>query len=272
MRDRRPWLVLPSVFAVWALSGCGGPADVIVLARAAGGPEQGGVLVALSPTAPSFDDEQELLVAEGGSPSEVLQLWIDGRPVMLDDGAGHLSRVTVSEGGSSAMGYLDAGPRHFSVTTLGGAPIFEGDAEVPSDGTLRLFLFGPAGAQQGRFVAAPAAPAAGNEHLTLLNLVRTGQALQVVSCRDAATCTALSPALALGELFDTEVPASSGDVASTFSAGSGVGYRVVPSPSLPDPPVAAFHRAPTAGESPPPVFIAAPVYMSDEGQPQYGFN
>ncbi len=253
MQDAGPLVVPPLALVVWAMSGCGGQSDVIVLFPYGPGPEMGGVQIACSPTASTFDDEQARLALEV---SQSLQVSIDGQPAMLDDGAGHRSRVVVSEGGKSSLGYLEAGPRHFAVTSNSGTPVFEGDAQVPGGGILRLFLFGPVGSQQGRFVATPDFPAVGNQHLTVVNLARTGQSLEVVSCDDA-TCTSLSPALALGDLFDTEVTAGAGQV----------GYRVVPSPSLPDPPLLTFDSA-----SPPGVFLAAPVYISDQGQLQFGFQ
>ncbi len=258
MQDAGSLLVPSLAFMVWALFGCGGQSDMIVLVADGAGPEMGGVQVACSPTASSFDDEQARLSAGGqGSASQPLQVSIDGQPAMLDDGAGHRSRVVVREGGKSSLGYLEAGPRHFAVTSSSGTPVFEGDAQVPGGGVLWLFLFGPAGAQQGRFVATPDFPAVGNQHLTVVNLARTGQSLEVVSCDDGATCTPLSPVLALGDLFDTEVPAGAGQT----------GYRVVPSPALPAPPLLTFEDAASSA-----VLMAAPVYISDQGQLLFGFQ
>jgi hypothetical protein len=259
LRERRQLVVLPSACFVWALSGCGGPSDVIMLAMGGAGPQKGGVVVAFAPTATSFADQQALLAsAADGSAFPLLRLWIDGRLAMLDDGAGHVSAATAPEGGVSGLGYLEAGPHHFALTTAGGVAVFAGDAEVPDGGTLRLFLFGPAGAQRGRFVATPDLPAAGNEHLTVLNLIQPDQSIEVVRCRDTAPCAPLSPALALGELFDTEIP-----------VGPDVGYRVVPSASLPDPPVVPFDRGSRTAA---PVLVAAPVYVSVQGQLQFGFQ
>ena len=108
---------------------------------------------------------------------------------------------------------------------------------------LRLFLFGPLDALQGRFVVVPATPSAGNEHVTVINLMRSGQPIKVVSCTDATTCTPISPALAMGDLFDAEVPAVVSDdgFASLRSDGSGVNFRLVPSASLPNPPVLGLY-------------------------------
>jgi hypothetical protein len=112
------------------------------------------------------------------------------------------------------------------------------------------------------------------EHITLVNLVRTGQKLEVVRCTDAATCTPISPALALGDVFDAEVPADARDdcayplysivpcfPASLTAGGGGIGYRVVPSAALPNPPVLAL-----GSSAPPAVNVVVPLYFSDEGQ------
>jgi len=275
-------LVLPPALVGVALCGCGTPANTVTLSDDAGA-DKGGVLVAFSPTASSFDDEQAQLAADAsaaqGSPaSELWHLWIDDQRAVLDAGDGQVRPVTVSEGGLSPLGYLEAGPHHLMVGTSDGASIFDGDAQVPSGGTLRLFLFGRLEALQGRFVATPDVPASGNEHVTVVNLLRTGQSLEVVSCTGAAACVPVSAALGMGDLFDTEVPACPDDAAATMTAdGVGIGYRAPPSPSMPAPPVLPLQRpTPSAGGSTeaaaPAVFVAAPVYMSDQGQLLFGFD
>ncbi len=274
MGERRKPVALPPAFLGLMLCGCGAEAGVMVL-TVGPGPDRGGVVVALAPAAATFDDEQARLAAEAdgasGSGTPASQLWqlrIDGQWAMRDGGDGHLSAVTVAEGGQSAPGYLDAGPHHFTVATPAGASIFDGDADVPSGGTLRLFLYGPREALQGRFVPTPDTPASGNEHVTVVNLVRTGPGLEVVTCSDAASCAPISPVLGLGDLFDTEVPAPPGDADSTLTGdGAGIGYRVTPSNELPAPPVLPLHAA--AGAA---VFVAAPIYMTDQGTLLGGFN
>jgi hypothetical protein len=252
------------------LSGCDSPANDLVLSASAGA-EQGGVLVALSPTAASFDREQtQLQAAQASQAGQLWQLWIDGRRALLDGGDGHPSPVTVAEGARSARGYLEAGPHHFALMTSAAVPAFEGDAQVPSGGTIRLFVFGPLEALQGRFVSTPDEPASGNEHVTVVNLLRTGQAVEVVTCTGPRACTPVSSALGLGDLFDTEVPLPADGAAVTMTSdGVGIGYRAQPSPSMPAPPVLALGRGPNGA---PAVFVAAPVYMSDEGEVLYGFN
>jgi len=279
MGDGRRSFVLPPALVVVVLSGCGTPASTVTLAADARA-DRGGLLVAFSPTASSFDDEQahvaaDANAAQGPQTSEFWHLWIDDQRALLDAGDGQSRPLTVSEGGLSPLGYLEAGPHHFMVGTSEGASIFDGDAQVPSGGTLRLLLFGRLEALEGRFVATPDVPASGNEHVTVVNLLRTGQSLEVVTCTGAAACVPVSPALGLGDLFDTEVPACSDGAAATMTAdGVGIGYRAPPSPAMPAPPVLALQR--TAGgpteAAAPPVFVAAPVYMSDQGQLLFGFN
>jgi hypothetical protein len=276
MGDHRRSAVLPFGFVGLLLSGCGAQPTPVVLAAAAG-PDMGGVLVAFSPTAATFDDEQARLVqaddAPGAQVSAAWQLRIDGSPAVFDGGEENVSAVTVTEGGQSVLGYLDAGPHHFTVAAPGGGPTFDGDAEIPSGGTLRLFLFGPPDALQGRFVSTPDLPASGNQHVTVVNLLRTGQSLEVVACTGLTACAPVSPALSLGDLFDTEVPAPGEGAAATITAdGVGIGYRVAPSLSLPAPPVLALTAGGATAAATPDVFVAAPVYMSDQGELLYGFN
>ena len=104
--------------------------------------------------------------------------------------------------------------------------------------------------------------------------MRSGQAIEVVSCTDAATCTPISPPLAMGDFFQTEAPAVVSDdgYASLTATGAGIGYRLVPSATLPSPTVNAVYTGlqglvyrPAGSNVPAPLFIAAPVFMSDQG-------
>ncbi len=265
MDDRRRPLALPFAFTVLVAPGCGAPTGQpnLLLAGAGAGPDTGGMLVAFAPTDSTFEAEQSRLLT---APSETAyEVLVDGKVAMLDDDWGHASPLTVTVGTVSSRGYLDAGPHHFTIRAPGGAPVFDGDGQVPGGGTLRLFLFGAPGAVAGQFVSTPDTPAAGNEHVTAVNLMRSGQTVEVVSCVDAA-CTPISDPLNLGDVFDTEVPASQDLASSLTDDGTGIGYREVPSASLPAPPVLAFQ---TEARS---ILVVAPVYMSDQGQLLYGFN
>jgi len=163
---------------------------------------------------------------------------------------------------------------HFAVLVPGHPPIFQGDGELAAGSWLRLYLFGAADAPQGRFVITADAPSPGNEHITVINLMRSGQTIEVVSCTDVTTCTPISPALAMGDCFQTEAPAVVSDdgYGSLTATGAGIGYRLVPSATLPNPAVNQLSSGvqgavfrPAGSKVPAPIFVAAPVFMSDQG-------
>ncbi len=284
MTDRRPFRALPLAFALLALSACSteniDPANVVV-SQGLLGPDQGIFWIAYASTADTYQADQARSTMNWDAPQ--YNVAMDGRLIAEEEGTAgspvpQLLPIAVEENGLAAAG-LDAGWHHFAVVARGHAPIFQGDGQVIPGGQLRLFLFGAAGAQQGRFAFVPFMPSPGNEHITVINLMRSGQAIEVVSCTDAATCVPISPALAMGDLFDAEVPAvvSDNGFGSLTASGAGVGFRYVPSASLPDPPVMALYVGPagvqlTGPSAPQPVFVAAPVFMSAEGDLQAGFN
>ena len=110
--------------------------------------------------------------------------------------------------------------------------------------------------------------------------MRTGVSIEVVSCTDASHCTAVSPPLALGETFEADFPLVAGaDDVTSLSDGVGLGYRLVPTASLPAPFINRLLRAdPLLGRTPPtspagpPIFLAAPIYMAPEGNPLMEWN
>jgi hypothetical protein len=269
-----------------ALAGCGtdeirGP---FLLAGGQAGPDTGGLVVAFASTT-----EDTYAAVEQGTANldqQPYDVLVDGQ-VLSTDGS---RPFTVLLGGNPDWGYyLGAGPHHFAVTaTLGQPPVFEGDGQVPGGGSAHLFLYGPLDDVKGVFAPVPGAPAAGHEHITAVNLLRSGQTIEVVACSDWATCAPLSGTLALGDVFETEVPAvidpcdptSSASVPGSWSGGgcftslttrgAGVGYRLVPTPSLPNPPVNALTWGidGVTANSRPPIFVAAPVFMTDGGRSQ----
>jgi hypothetical protein len=277
MNDRWQFSALPFALTLLALAACStqdiAPSQVVIADYQAGpGPDRGRVVVALSPTGDSNQTQYHVLLDD--------DLVADSREDVWDP-------FTVTPGGEIGIGYLESGPHHFTIVAPGAAPIFEGDGQIPGGGAVRLYLYGPLAALQGRFVSVPDAASAGNEHVTVVNLMSSGQSIEVVSCTNANSCTPISPALSLGELFDAEVPAviSNGcppDAApfadclplSLSAEGAGIGYRLVPSYSLPDPP--ALPLGPIGFVYPDPatvtVFVAAPVSMTDQGQLLFGFN
>ena len=190
----------------------------------------------------------------------------------------------VFEGGTSSMGYLPAGRHHFEIKEprgdVGGATFFAIDVEIAAGIMTELYLFGPADAVRGIFVVYPALVAPGTVHVSLVNLVRTGQSLEVVSCMEGSPCTPLSAPLALGEAFAGDFPvdaaqSSPGPAGPVFSNGAALSYRQVPTGAVPDPPVQPLPQGTWPiwdGLSPPSRTLeAAPYWMSPAGDIQASF-
>jgi hypothetical protein len=235
----------------------------IVLAGTQAGPDVGMVAVVF----PSMDDTFEALQARLASNTRgaSYQMSMDGRLMMLDAGDGqHLVPFGAQEDGVTSAGYFQAGPHDFTLAPAGGPPVFEAQGAVAGNGTTALFLFGTRDALQGRFIETSNVGDADTEHLIVVNLLHGGQPIEVVACTDAATCTTLGGPLALGDDFVADVPAVGSGARSASSlapGGAGYGYRIVPSASLPNPPVLELHHS-LGG----PDFLGTPVYMSDQGE------
>jgi hypothetical protein len=290
MKARQQLFALLFAVIVLALPACGIEniqPDHLLVASTEAGPDKGGVVVWLSP--PEDTEAAWQRETPNTSTPTAYQVFIDSDRVSDNPAEPDLLSTTVG-GVPGQARYIDAGPHHFTVAALGRTPVFAGDGQVPGGGTAVLLLFGPLDALRGIFLSIPDQPSAGNAHITLVNLMRGGQTIELVSCSDATTCTPVSPALALGDLFDAELPAVSDACDPSFTAGSafeggcftsrptggaGFGYRFFPSASLPNPPVNALTvgvwdhqlKAPETR-----TFVNAPVYMSDQGQSQFVFN
>lgn len=270
-------LALPLAASLLTFAGCGtqdiDPNDVVVASNQPG-PDKGGLTVFFPPTDESVQAEQAR-AANTPHPT-AYQVMLDGKLVASDQGDGELTPFLASEGGASSLGYLEAGSHHFAIAPAAGAPIFEADGELTGGETTNLFLYGPLDGLQGKILPMPNALSMGSEHVTAINLMRSGQTIEVVSCTDASTCTPVSPALALGDVFEADFPAvtSSVDNYSLTSTGAGIGYRLVPSATVPDPPVLPMGLGFQVGApSYPPAlnFLGAPIFMTDQGQVQGNF-
>ncbi len=263
---------LPLAAALLGLPACGtqdiDPNNVTVVGTLPG-PDKSEFQVVFPPT------EATLQEATTSPNSKTYHLLMDGHLMAWDSGNGDLTAVTLSEGAEFGAGFLPAGSHHFSIVPEGGAPVFVADGEIGAGGSTTLFLYGALNALGGRFVTMQGTVAAGSEHVVVINLMHSGQTIEVVSCTDAATCTPISPALAMGDLFESDVPARSGDnaVDSLTGTGAGIGYRLVPSATVPAPPVLALRLvgSPWPTYPPPLNFLAAPVFMNDQGEPQVSF-
>jgi hypothetical protein len=244
-------------------------ATPITYAGTAPGPDRGELLFVFAPSADTEEEQQAQ--ARASHSAQVYGVFVDGSQLVFAglDGRPPVP-VTVGETGASGGGYLPAGPHHFAVAPAGGGPeIFAGDAEIPPGSTTRLYLFGHRDARQGRFVSYPTVPAPGTLHVSLINLVRLGPGLEVVSCADAASCAPLSPPLAFGQSFDADFAAGTWDgTRYALASGASIGYRQIATAALPAPPLqppAGIFGAPETVGLLSANLICAPIYMSVAG-------
>ncbi len=224
-------------------------------------PAQGWLLVLFSPTDLTFAGEQ----ARAPLPADY-HLFIDGQEAVLPNEPYAPYTVVFGEGGAFNGGYLSPGMHHFEIAADGARAVFSGDGPIVGGEYNRLYLFGPLDALQSRFVSFPFTPPAGNEHVSAINLIRAGGSIEVLGCDAASHCTPVSPPLALGDTFDADFPTAPSDVGSPATSG-GYPYRMVPTASVPDPPLlSALQAVLEHGTYPAPLnYIAAPIYVSPDG-------
>lgn len=229
-------------------------------------PGQGALFLFFAPTDATYAAEQARATTNPNLTE--YQLFVDGRAVVYDN-VGSPEPVVVGEGGGYGGGYWPAGMHHFELAAPGARAIFAADGPIVTGAANRLYLFGTLDALQGRFTSYAFTPPAGSEHASVVNLMKDGSSIELVSCSDTSHCTAVSPPLALGETFEGDFPlvASDNDSYSLSTSGAGLGYRLVPSATIPAPHVNPLQKTDlVAGHSvsvfsPPANFIGAPIYM-----------
>jgi len=278
MTTRRYPVLAVSIGVLFALPACStqeiDPEPVQMLV--AGGPSanSGALEIAFAPWESDYAAE-----LANNSVGDQFHVFLDGAELAYSSGTGSLEQIVVSEGGLNSIGYLPAGSHHFEIRAgFHGPTAFAGDGVLSTGAQTNLYLFGPPGRVEGRFVALPYAVPAGTAHITLINLIRTGQSLEVVACADASHCTPMSPPLAIGENFTADLPldAATQDWPNgrfVVSNGAAIGFHQVPTPAVPDPPLQPLnYNLELVGPVDPSKTIAsAPIYMSPEGNVQATF-
>jgi hypothetical protein len=281
MTNSLRWCPALFVGAAWlGLAACSTQeisADPVLIPDLAPSADHGELTISFAPSEVSFEEQQ----ANAATPPTGFYTFLDGRQlVWSSDVDGSLQPFVVGEAGTALIGYLPAGSHHFEIRAAGGGPTgFVGDGEIAAGSRTEVYLFRLAGAVQGRFVSYPAVVAAGTAHVVLINMIRSGQSIEAVSCVDASNCVPLSPPLALGETFAADVPmdATQNWPNGRFivSNGAALGYRQVPTPAVSDPPVLPLPNTLSAAMDGPmlsgAVLAAAPIYMSPTGNIQASF-
>ena len=281
----RPALVLAISAAMLVQPACSTEEvrpDVIIPGNQASA-DHGALLIAFAPRELTYGEWQWTISSLSPSAADVSgYVFCDGAELDYEH-KGYVQPRPVYEGSTAGMGYLPAGSHHVEIRAdLGKTTVFAGDGEIPAGSVAQLYLFGPSGAVQGRFVSYPASVAPGTIHVILINLVRTGQSIEVVGCMDmdSSHCAPLSSPIALGEIFSGDFPTNGGtqdwfNGRYVLSNGAALGYRQVPTPAAPIPPVQPItHLAGLSSDAPgvtlegTPVYMVAPIYMSPIGDLQ----
>jgi hypothetical protein len=271
-----PALLLATAFC--ALPACSTreiSADPVVFPDNFPSADRGLLQIGFAPPEVTFEEQQ----ANVATHTNLFHVFLDGEQLAWWSTVGPPEALEVVQGGSVRIGYLPAGTHHFEFRAAGGGQtVFAGDGAIPAGLMTQLYLFGPAGAVQGRFISYPAVPAVGLAHVSLTNLVRSGQSIEVVGCTDISQCAPLSAPLALGETFAADFPMDATqdwpNGRFVVSSGLALGYRQVPTTAVSAPRVYALPPQivmPDGVSAPSATLVGAPVYMALTGDIQLSF-
>lgn len=230
------------------------------------GPDQGAFIAIIAPGAPTY----EAWLASGSVAQYALA--VDGAQLVQNIG-GSPQPIVIGEGSEDGVGYLPAGHHLLAVAEPGrSAPLFVVDADIVAGAQNVLYLFGPRDAVAGRFLSYPTQPAPGTMHVSAISLIQDGPTVEVVSCPQGAACTSLSPPLALGDAFETDLTALTVGKWPyyTLQGDATLGLREVPTAALSTPPVYQLSAGyslttPASGPDPPANMLIAPSYIGADG-------
>lgn len=232
-------------------------------------PAEGTLLIAFAPAEATFEERQARLAVEP----------IGTRYQVLMDGVrlGFAAPLTVTQGGESVISPVPAGTHHFEIVEPDGGPtIFAGDGEIKASGMNRLYLFGDLDDLQARFTSFAFVPAPDTVHVDVINLVRGGTTIEVATCSAPGNCSPVSAPLAFGAAFAGDFAGSSDATRFWLASGATIGFRQVPTEALPDPPLQPMRLNVPFPVSTSPVVpanvVAAPLYMSSDGNVQWSFD
>jgi len=251
-------------------------ASGLALTSAPSETNQGGFALAMAVDADNPSDEQ----ARVQTNLPFYEVHADGVPIFFHDGDAEPVALMIAEGVEASVGYLAAASHTIQLIDPSGRTIFSGGPyDIQAGHVSRLFLGGPIGALTDTFVSFPSEPAAGITHVTLVNLIRPAQPIELVSCpgASASDCAPIADPVAYGQVTSVDLslgltPAN-GFLPAFLDLQSGIGYRVVPDARRPVPPVLEVRRdvlgwnISADGLRDVPNYVAAPLIMFPEGSP-----
>jgi len=268
-----PALILVGMGAAWmTLPACSTQqvgADAIVVDERPTGAAQGLLVIVCAPTPATYEEQQ------ADFSNVDYDVFIDGKRALWPSNEGTVFPVALTESGASYVGFIAAGRHRLLITVSGGGPtVFSGDSDIVDRRLTRLYVFGPRDAREGRLVSYPLDLPRDTVHVSLINLLRAGPAIEVIRCEDATDCMAVSPALALGESFEGDFPVVAGWEPAPSVGGAVVGRSLSPTGAG-----MAYRPVGAGATSPGPLqtlfedywssstmhFSASPRYIADDG-------
>jgi hypothetical protein len=221
--------------------------------------------------ADSFEEGQQLM-ASGQLPTYSLK--VDGLWAVEQVSDTESWQVSIQGGSVGGMHWMSAGPHVFELVDENGQTALQtATYDVEAGQTNHLVVFGHREALENRFFADTLDIPVGKQTFTVINLLRSGQSVEVLQCDDASTtanCTVVAGPAAYGELArgQTDAPAPA---ASSVTNPSNLFYRIVPTTDVPAPTLFQLRRdAIVIGSTFPnglPIYTAAPVFVMPSGAP-----
>ena len=164
MTNSLRWCPALFVGAAWlGLAACSTQeisADPVLIPGFAPSADHGELMISFAPSEVSFEEQQANAAAHDDcSTRSSTASRSRGRLTSTD----RCSHSWSTRGRYPASATSRQGSHHFEIRAAGGGPtVFAGDGEIAAGSTTQLYLFGPAGAVQGRFVSYPTVVAAGH--------------------------------------------------------------------------------------------------------------
>jgi hypothetical protein len=234
-------------------------------------------MLSVADDADTFDEQQRL--AASNHPA-VYTLKVDGQWATVPQSGAEPWLVQISAGSVSpgaGAPWSTAGSHVFELVDGSGKTVLETPPyELQTGQSNHLVVFGHRDHLEHRFFADRLDIPAGMQRFTALNLIRTGQSLQVLQCDDPSlpeSCATVAGPLAYGEMAQGDAALPASDSANPFPVFSNLYSRIVPTGDAPTPglshlggdpisPSPVFEDGALAGRR---LFVGAPTIVTPSG-------